>query len=517
MMGNSIGKKRIASTAIVLGLCSIFVKITAFARDIVLSYVYGAGTVSDAYLVAVSIPMVLFTGILTALYTSYIPMYHEIKVEDKKRINLYTSNLINIILIVSVAFIIFFWVFADPFVYLFAPGFEKDAFELTVQLSKISIVSIVFMGILYVFQGYLQANNRFYLVALFLVPVNMIVAIAIVLSDKWQNKMLMTEAVVLAYMVVIPVFWYQARKNGFSYVAYLDFRDKYLKRTIMVVLPIFVGQMLAEINNIVDKNMASRLPGGYVTSLDYGFKVGCMVHSVLAWPIATMIFPQLSQYLSEGKIEESKKVIQKSLSIMTIVIIPAVTAVSILATPIIEFLFYRGEFKADNVEVTAQALAIYVISSLPVAYRVIFEKVYFAMKDMKRPIIFSAVGIVVNVILDILLLNRFAHKGLAFATVMSCAVTSALYIIWMVKTKMKGLFGSELRKTIGNTIIATVIMACVLLAVKNKMYVGITGNQMYVMLELFILGIAGAGAYVLTWMMLRYVSHMGECNDKNKM
>ena len=198
---------KITGTAFVLGLCSILVKITSFVRDIVLSYIYGAGTVSDAYLVAVSIPTVLFTGILTAIYTSYIPMYHEICQTDTRKINRYTSNLINITTILAALIVVFFFMFQDSIVSLFASGFNEETFQLTKTLSGISIFAVIFMAGVYVLQGFLQASNRFYLVALFLVPVNLIIAIGIVVSYQYNNRSFMTAAVVIAYFLIVPVFF----------------------------------------------------------------------------------------------------------------------------------------------------------------------------------------------------------------------------------------------------------------------------------------------------------------------
>lgn len=509
-MGSATVKKGAAGTAVILAMCSIFVKITAFARDIVLSYVYGAGTVSDAYLVAAAIPTVLFTGVLTSLYTSYIVMFYDVRAKGEHEVNKYTSNLINVISIAAVLFILVFWIFKEQFVYLFASGFAEEAFALTAGLSRISIISIIFMGISYVFQGYLQANNRFYLVALFMVPVNIMIALGIVFSAQGQNYIVMSGAIVLAYAAVVPIFWIQAARRGFRFVPYLNFRDAYLIETMRVVLPIFAGQMLAEINNIVDKNMASRLPAGYVTSLDYGFKVATMVHSVLAWPIATMIFPKLSQYLSEGKVEESKGSIRKSLTLMSMVIIPVVLMVAVLAEPIIELLFYRGAFREENVIITAQALKVYVISSIPIAYRIIFEKAFYAMKDTKRPIIFSAFGIAINILLDILLLKRFAHVGLAFATVVSCTVTTLLYMIWMTKKKMTGLFDKTFWLVMLRTVIAAAVMTTVVREMKQRLYTGVTGELAQVFVKLILIGLAGLGAYVLSWAALSCMRRRGE-------
>lgn len=503
-----IQKHKIVNTAVLLGLCSILAKITSFARDVILSYVYGAGSTSDAYIVAASIPTVLFTGILTAIYTSYIPMYHEIKVKDKMAINKYTSNVINIVIVLAILLLITFFLFKENIVYLFAAGFDEETFRLTVELSSISIFAAIFMAVLYVLQGFLQANNRFFLVALFIVPVNLIIAFGIILSYHYNNELLMGGSIVVAYMLMIPVFWKESAESGFCYTLYLNVKNEYLKKTILAVLPIFAGQMLAEINNIVDKNMASRLPRGYVTSMDYGFKVSAMVYGILAWPIATMIFPKIAAFLSEGKKKEAEQTVGKSLELVGMVIIPVTVIVAVLAKPIVEVLFYRGAFDRESVNITAQALCVYVISAIPIGYRIMLEKAYYAMKETSKTVIFSGIGIIVNIILDILLLNKWKHVGLAFATTCSCVIVTIFYVFWLAKNRMQGLINKKLVILVAQTIIATGLMSIVLIRLKGMLYTDIIGDGLKVLFYLILLGTISIIVYVVTWVVLEKVKNI---------
>src|SRR5699024_6913534 len=99
-------------TAFILMLLTILSKIFGFAKTMVLSYYYVALNISDAYLISLTIPSVIFVIVGVALSTSYIPIYSEI---DQKygvdKSNKYTSNLINIIILISTVIFIFGQVF----------------------------------------------------------------------------------------------------------------------------------------------------------------------------------------------------------------------------------------------------------------------------------------------------------------------------------------------------------------------------------------------------------------------
>ena len=114
-------------TALLLMFITILSKILGFVRDISLSYFYGASYISDAYLISITIPMVIFTFVGIGIYTGYIPMYSKI-VQEYGNIegNRYTNNLINMLFIVCTIIFIFGQVFTVEVVKIFAAGFKGE-------------------------------------------------------------------------------------------------------------------------------------------------------------------------------------------------------------------------------------------------------------------------------------------------------------------------------------------------------------------------------------------------------
>lgn len=68
-------------TALIIMVLTIASKLIGFLRELTLSYFYGASDISDAYLIALTIPSVIFSFIGTGLVTSYIPLYSSIEQE----------------------------------------------------------------------------------------------------------------------------------------------------------------------------------------------------------------------------------------------------------------------------------------------------------------------------------------------------------------------------------------------------------------------------------------------------
>ena len=403
-------------------------KVVAFGRDIILTSCYGATYISDAFLVSISIPTVLFSGVVTALYTCYIPFYKEMQEKNKAKVRSFNGNLITVVFILSCVLIGFCWLFDDAILKVFAVGFDAAAFQLAKEMFHIMALVMVFMGITYILQGYLQANESFYLVGAMTIPTNLIIAFSIWFSSN-DTLLYMAWGTVLGYAVYIPYFGIPAYKKGFRFRPNINLHDEDMKRILFMIIPVFVGQIIFEINSMVDKSVASLLPAGGITALDYSFKVMSMIHASLVAPIATIIYPRFAGYVVEEKEADLKRVLTTVLRMVEIVVFPVVGGVIVLAKPIIELLFFRGAFTSEAVQLTSESLIAYAGCAIPISLRIICEKVFYARKETKITMLNSMGGIAVNIILDIVLVRSLAHVGLALATTVSSFVTLLLFLL----------------------------------------------------------------------------------------
>ena len=112
-------------TALLVMIITIVSKILGFGREIVLSYVYGASAITDAYLVSQTIPAVIFGFVSAGVATSFIPLYSRIFNEQGQlEANRYTNNLSNALLLLSSIMVSIVFLFTQPIVKIFASGFS---------------------------------------------------------------------------------------------------------------------------------------------------------------------------------------------------------------------------------------------------------------------------------------------------------------------------------------------------------------------------------------------------------
>ncbi|KPU27361.1 membrane protein [Caloranaerobacter sp. TR13] len=428
-------------TAIILMILTIFSKIFGFARDITLSYFYGASNISDAYLISITIPMVIFSFIGTGIATGYIPMYS--KIENSSGIveaNIYTNNLVNVLIVMCTFIVILGFLFTNQIVKLFASGFEGDTLVLAVKFTKISLLGIYFTGVVYIFKGFLQIKGNYTIPALVGFPLNFIIILSIFISSK-TNILVLSIGSVIAIASQLILVLPSAYKKGYKYEFILNIKDEHIKDMAYIALPVIIGVSVNQINILVDRTLASQIAIGGISALNYANRLNGFVQGIFVISIATVMYPMISKMAVENNMIGLKKTLSEAISSINLLVLPATVGAMIFAEPIVRLLFGRGAFDANAISMTSYALFFYSIGMVSFGLREVLSRAFYAMQDTKTPMINAAIAMVMNIILNIILSKFLGIGGLAFATSISAIFCTVLLFISL--RKKIGSFGMK--------------------------------------------------------------------------
>ncbi len=190
-----------------------------------------------------------------------------------------------------------------------------------------------------------------------------------------------------------------------------------------------MGTAVNDINKIVDRTLASLISIGGISALNYAQRINGFVQGIVVVSIATAMYPLISKMAADDNILGLKKTLSESVIAMSMLVIPATIGAMLFATPIVEILFGRGAFDSQAVSMTSSALFFYAIGMTGIGLRQILSRFFYALQDTKTPMINASVGIVVNIVLNIVLSRYFGIPGLALATSISATLTSCLLLI----------------------------------------------------------------------------------------
>ena len=108
--------------------------------------------------------------------------------------------------------------------------------------------------------------------------------------------------------------------------------------------------------------------------------------------------------------------------------LPCAVALMVIPVPLISILFERGAFTATDSAATGLALAIYGLGLPAFVLQKIFQPLYFAREDTRRPFYFALVSMLVNVVVAVGLWSTLDYLSAALAT--SLASWSMVALLW---------------------------------------------------------------------------------------
>ena len=444
-------------TAFVLMVITIVSKIVGFGREIVLSYVYGASAITDAYLISQTIPAVIFSFISAGIATGFIPLYSRILNERGQiEANRYTNNLTNTLLLLSSVIVVFVLSFTQPIVKIFASGFSGETLELAIRFTRISVFGVYFTALLNIFAGFLRLHENYIIPALVGLPMNLVIIASLFISTKTNIYVIAVGSVVATasqLLLLIPF----VRKTGYRYQPILNLRDEYIKMMVYIALPVVAGQSVNQINVLVDRILASGIAVGGISALNYANRLNGFVQGLFVASISSVMYPMISKMAAENNIKGLKASISEAISVINLLVIPATIGAMIFSKEIVTLLFGRGAFTPEAIDMTANALFYYSIGMIAFGLRDILSRAFYALQDTKTPMINAAIAVVINIILNLALSRYLGIGGLALATSIATIVGTLLFFVTLRK-KIGGFGLKEITISFIKICMASIIM-----------------------------------------------------------
>jgi len=486
--------KKAAKSILIMIIFGIGGKLLGFIREMLIAAKFGSGMETDTFFIALTATS-LCTSLLThSLSTTMIPVLSEIEErEGKEKKRVYTSNLLNLIILVSLAIVLLGWLFSPLIIKVVAHGFEGDQFDLAVTLMRIGLPVMFFAGIVGVYRGYLQSELMFLEYAAAPFPFNFTYIIFLIfLSGAFGIKGLMATSV-LAVGAQILIQLPGIKKTKYQYHFFIDLKDQYIKKIICLIVPVLLSVTVNDLNVIVDRSLASTLIEGSISALNYSSRLNGFILAIFITAIATVLFPLLSKEAAKESNDNLKKIIKNGVNIILLITIPATVGIIVLTQPIVRAAFERGAFDAFATQMTSTALFFYSLGLIGMALRIFMERVYYSLQDTKTPMFNGFLAVGLNIVLNFILIRWLAHSGLALATSIATTITSVL-LIYGLRRKIGSLKFSDFVRCGFKSLVSSLVMGLLVFLTYYPLESKVLGNTI---LELsLLLGVVSLGAVV---------------------
>lgn len=418
-------------TVILLIFITVFAKSIGFIKDLVLANFYGVSEITDAYIIATTIPVLFIAFFSYSTSSLYIPVYNKIENENGLvEANKFSSLVINILLSVALVVCLFIIIFTEQLIYVLASGFNPSTVQLTVLFTRITTFTIVLGIPIAIFQSHLNKNMHFFSPAFSVIPMQIIIILGIIAS-YYYGYFYLPLAFLLGYLVKLLIIIFPIILSEFKYYLNFNYKNENFKKFMYLVFPIFLTHSIHDVNKIIDRTLASRIILGGISALNYAAKLNSFVQAVIVISITTATYPILAK-LSEKKLfKELSDQATKSLIFMLFFMIPTTLLFISHSNQIIAILFERGNFDENAVKLTSSALLFYSIGMPFFGITVLITRVFYANSNTKIPFIAMLMAVIINIVLNLysFIFTELGIKGLALATSLA-AICSSVFLLF---------------------------------------------------------------------------------------
>ncbi|ATW25942.1 murein biosynthesis integral membrane protein MurJ [Candidatus Formimonas warabiya] len=454
-------KRSIVGAVGVVLVMNLVTKILGFARESFIAWGFGSDFHTDAYFIAYTLPYFLQAILGFALVTAVVPVLTRYLVDENYDEAWHVaSTILNLTLVVLTLVTLLGIMGATVLVKITAPGFNPVSARLAVTLTQIMFPSVVFMGVGMVITGILNASYKFAVAAFAPGFSNLIIIFSVIFFSAHYGITGLAVGTLLSFLgfLLLQVPFLKSVKFKYSFV--FDIKHPAVRQLMVTIGPIILGVAVNQINLALNRVFASWLAEGSISALNYAMKLMNLPQGVFVAAVASAIYPTLAAQAIKGDKKSLSDTMLRGLSMVSLITIPAAVGLMVLRVPIVQLLFEQGAFDHKDTIATASGLLYYALGLFPGAAYMVITRAYYAVGDVRTPVVAGIVSVGVNVILSVALMGRMSHSGLALAYSLATAA-GTWFLFIRLKQHLPSLKGRELFVSFGKICLASGMMAIV--------------------------------------------------------
>ncbi len=473
--GGQATGRRLAGAAALVGVAFALSRVLGMVRNIVIAAQFPPlpnDIRPDAYAAAFNIPDTLFLLVIGgAVGSAFIPVFSGL-MEQQKAAAAWrlTSTLINASVVVLALGGLLLGVLAPQLVGgLLAPNFSADKQALTVDLTRIMLLSPLLLGLGGWAQGILNARQQFTLPAFAPVLYNLAIILGALVFTRFWGIYGLAFGVVLGAALHFAVQVPGLVRAGMRYEPLrLNRHDEGVGLVVRLMGPRIIGQAAFQLNFLALTNVASGLPGSALAAFNYAYALMLLPHGIFAMSLATVLFPTMTAQVGRGDLPAMRTTLAGGLRTLIFLTLPAAVLLGLLRQEIVGLLFQTAavdaaKFDAAAVERVAAPLGWFAWGLLAYVLVELITRGFYALHDTRTPVLISIATVVANIILSRVLVLGLGMDQSGMALSLAATTTGELIgLVLFLRRRLPGLFDRAFARGAGVSVVGAAAMAAVL-------------------------------------------------------
>jgi putative peptidoglycan lipid II flippase len=470
---SEIQMRRVAAFTAITAFGFVLGKLSGVVREMVVSAQFGLSSELDAYLVALTIPTIINNIVAgSTIVAAMMPTLARYLTKNDRAGFWYAASIVtNIVLLITGALTVGVMLLPMPIIAMVGAGFAESTQQMAAQLLVIVMPTLALGALLNMLLVVLNALDRFVAPALIFLALNLGIIVTVVLLAPALGIYAVAWGFLIGVALQVAIQFVELRREQPRYFLRLDWHHPVLPEVWRAFVPIAALSVVAQINLVVDKMMATTLPPGSVSALYYGDSILGLFY-MLGVSLGIGVFPSLSRSVAADDLASAARAVTTSLRMLIFVLMPLTLLLIAFAEPIIGLILGRGKFDVNAVGMTGSALAMYAIGLIAMALLNILQRAFYALSDSVTPFVVGAATMLLHIVLNWVLMQSLLHAGIALSASLA-TILGTLGLIGLLARRLPNIPARDLAMYLARCGAIALISALVAFLVFNGLKVGV--------------------------------------------
>ncbi|WP_405658599.1 lipid II flippase MurJ [Streptomyces sp. RK9] len=439
--GTDPGNAFLAKAAVVTAVLTVAGSLLGLVRDQVLAHFFGAGSATDAFLVAWTVPEMAATLLIEdGLAFFLVPAFSLALARRAAAEGAGGPDPVRALVAASLPRMTLWFVgaclaivvAAPLLVAALAPGLPDPG--LAVDCTRLTATCALSFGLAGYCSAALRAHQRFAApAAVYVVYNTAIIATLFLLAAPLGVRAAAVGVAlggVLMVVVQAPFLWRQLRLRGAAGAAgrQAPRGEQAVRLETAVIWTVLLFALCRQSQVLIERFLASSLPAGAISHLNYAQKVAQMP-MVLSLMLCTVTFPVVARALAAGETERARDRVERDLVLAGCVVLCGAATIVAVAPDLVRLLFQRGAFTAADTAATAAVMRVYAIGLLGHTLVGALARAHFSVgRATWAPLAAMGVGILTTAGTGFLTVGTWGVYGIAGANAAGICVTAVLLL-----------------------------------------------------------------------------------------
>jgi len=434
-------------------------RVIGYAREAYIAYAFGAGSQTDAYVAAFTLPDFLnYIVAGGAASITFISIYTRFLAEKRDADAQRTfSIIITVMTAVMIVGTILTEIFAPQFVRWFVKGFAPEQIDLCVRLTRILLPAQIFFYVGGVVSAVLLSHRLFLLPAFGPLIYNVfIIAGGVVGGRHFGIASLAYGALAGSFVGPFLASVIGAARIGIGYRPSFDVKNPAYQEWVKLSVPLMLGVSLVTADDWILRHYAASGVGD-IARLNYAKRLFAVPIAVLGQATGQASLPFFARLFNEKRLKEFAQTVNDSVYRVSAAALLATGWMMAAALPLIDLVYRRGRFTFADTQTTAIYFFWFSLSLALWSAQGLYARAFYAAGDTLTPMV--AVTIITAASLPVysILFRTFGVVGLAWASDIGIGA-NLLALAWLLHHKRLVSLGElrwrELGKAAGVAVIA---------------------------------------------------------------